>query len=301
MYARLAVCLVVLWLTGCVSQEVRAPTGPQNDFAHINDMDEVPAVLSQLRGRVLLVLDIDDTLLTTPYLTPSAPDEKHRKFFGSDRWYVWQSNKTTPPAPSDKVPCLFDVLEWNAQVATQAPTEDDAAEDINALKVDKLILTSRNPTTRAATERELKHAGYTAVPNLKPSKVPAVELYQGKNGWMTYANGVMMTNGSGKGDALVQLFRRHGLTKRYATVVLLDDTVKNLNSVKEELEKELPKMRFEGRNYARIKELSGPVRTGDEADAEVPQARKDWVAWLAMMDGVYPERMARIRANKCEN
>ena len=82
------------------------------------------AALAESPKRTLLVLDIDDTLLTSD------------GFFGSDKWYEWQ--KTLPASDPGKVPCLFDVISLNYEAEwSDAQLEQlrGALEDLSGLYI----------------------------------------------------------------------------------------------------------------------------------------------------------------------
>ena len=74
---RLLSFAVVILLTACAGPGVR-PSLAVSEVRAIDDLALVSTVLAESPKRTLLVLDIDDTLLTSD------------NFFGSDKWYEWQ-------------------------------------------------------------------------------------------------------------------------------------------------------------------------------------------------------------------
>ena len=144
---RLSPLLLVVLLTACAGQATRPSATRESEVRASRDLADIaPALAESGSRRTLLVLDIDDTLLTSD------------GFFGSDKWYEWQ--KTLPAGDPGKVPCLFDVISLNYETGGQRPTQPDGPALVNALQVDKLLLTSRNPLYRGGTLRTLRDAGY---------------------------------------------------------------------------------------------------------------------------------------------
>lgn len=192
-------------------------TGPATSRLYCaKKIAQMRSVLAQVDPEnTLLVLDIDDTLLT-------ATD-----FFGSDHWYEWQ--KSLAADDPAKPICTFDVLALNFEAGTQQEVEQNVSTNfIRAINLPKLLLTSRSANYRGATEREMLAAGYT---------MPANFVYadHGFN-WQTdgrpvsYANGMMMVSGTDKGQNLLRFLNEFANLK-YKHVILLDDGEKNINSL----------------------------------------------------------------------
>ena len=191
----LAVVLVTL-LTACSTPALR-PDGASSEVRDITDLAAVAPALAESRERTLLVLDIDDTLLTSA------------GFYGSDTWYEWQHK--LPANDPDKVPCIFSLIALNYEAGTQLPTQADGPALINAIHADKLLLTSRSAFYRGGTLRTLASAGYSLpamlggitegrswdfrkAPDARPMRV-------------VYDQGLFMTTGQDKGKVLLDLFR----------------------------------------------------------------------------------------------
>ncbi len=271
----LSAALVVL-LTACASPAPR-PEAPGSVVREIDDLALVAPALAEGTQRTLLVLDIDDTLLTSS------------GFFGSDKWYEWQ--KTLPAGDPGKVPCLFDVISLNYEAGTQRPTQPDGPALINALPSDRLLLTSRNPLYRGGTLRTLRDAGY-ALPAMlggltdgsswdfrKAPGAPPVRVL--------YDQGVFMTTGQDKGLALLDLLRRTKL--HYDRVVLVDDGRKNIDNMRAALQD--AGIAYLGLHYTRIDKRVG----ADEADA----GRAGWQAWRQLLASTYPQRLQAFESNQC--
>ena len=87
---RLSPLLLVVLLTACAGQATRPSAMPESEVRASHDLADIaPALAESGTRRTLLVLDIDDTLLTSD------------GFFGSDKWYEWQ--KTLPAGDPGKV------------------------------------------------------------------------------------------------------------------------------------------------------------------------------------------------------
>ncbi|MGE3105931.1 MAG: DUF2608 domain-containing protein [Lysobacterales bacterium] len=219
---------------------------------------------------LLLVLDIDDTLLTSD------------TFFGSDRWYEWQTSKDIDP--KDKVRCLFDVIALNYEAGTQHAVEGDAGSAfISKLKVPKLLLTSRSAHARGGTERELLHAKYELPINLMPSNHGSswINVRSGKPAPISYANGIQMVTGRDKGQSLLDLLTF--LKLHYDNIVLVDDGEANITSLRQALP-------AAGINYYGF-HYKGVDKSFDEDDKD--QARAAWGSWSELMEKRYPNRWVR--------
>src|SRR5262249_38873353 len=112
----LVACLaaITLGIAGCVSSPAQRPTTSSSSARAVaapKDSKDLADISSVLGGttRTLLVLDIDDTLLTSPV------------FYGSDAWYEWQ--RSLPAGDNRAVPCLFDVIAINTELGTQVETQ----------------------------------------------------------------------------------------------------------------------------------------------------------------------------------
>ncbi|WP_165967465.1 DUF2608 domain-containing protein [Luteimonas aestuarii] len=251
----------------------------ESQVTEIKALSAIPDVLAQgdVR-RTLLVLDIDDTLLTS------------KVFFGSDRWYEWQ--KSLSPGDPGHVPCKFDVIALNYEAGTQVATEGAAGRDlINSLQVDTLMQTARNPGYRGGTIRELQAAGYALprmlgpTPNgvsfdfrLRPHADPTT---------LTYQDGVMMLSGQDKGETLLSLFRLLGLD--YDRVVLVDDGKRNIDNMQAALAR--AGIDYHGLWYTRIDKTV-------DADA-ASEGAEGWAATRAWLQAVFPERLQRMEAGQC--
>lgn len=273
---RLLPAAFALLLAACAAPAVR-PDAAASDVRDIDDLARVAPALAESGKPTLLVLDIDDTLLTSD------------GFFGSDTWYEWQ--KTLPAGDPGKVPCLFDVISLNTEAGTQLPTQPDGPALINALPNDKLLLTSRNPLSRGGTLRTLHSAGYVLpsmlggqaegrswefrkAPDAKPVRV-------------LYDQGVFMTTGQDKGLVLLDLLHRANL--HYPRVVLVDDGQKNIDNMRAALR--TAGIDYLGLHYTRVD------KTIDQADADA--SRAGWQAWRQLLAATYPQRLQALESGQC--
>lgn len=273
-------CFALL-LVGCTSQQLVSPrpgTAQTSDVITTRDLVDVLKVLSEpYNGRTLLVLDIDDTLLTSP------------TFFGSDAWYEWQ--KTLSPQSPGYVPCKFDVLAMNFEAGTQVPTQADAVAAINAIALDKIMITSRSPMYRGGTIRELKKAGYQLPESLQPGLAGAIYEYRPDpnqpGATLSYHEGVLMVAGQNKGLALVDLMKHMQIT--YDRVVQVDDGEKHLNEMRDAMT--AAGIEYRGVRYNRIDKTVDASRER--------QGVEGWKAWQQLLAAAYPERLARLQAGEC--
>ena len=258
----------------------------------IQQIDKIAAIkplIAQLPvGSVLLVLDIDDTLLTSP------------TFFGSDSWYEWQKQKNIAAAA---VPaCLFDAIALNYEFSPMTPVEGKEGVDfINELDAPKLLLTSRSSMYRGATERELLANRYKLPLSLQPRSdgLAWYNVQDGKAALISYINGIAMVSGRDKGESLIELLQR--VDRHYQNIVLVDDGLKNIKS----LARALPSKgySFYGFLYTAVPKTfrDADLREGivvPEADQRVAEQR--WQDWLAFVSKQYPGRAARWAKNPAE-
>lgn len=273
---RLLPATLVLLLAACAGPAVR-PDAAASDVREIDDLARVAPALAETGKRTLLVLDIDDTLLTSA------------GFFGSDTWYEWQ--KTLPAGDPGKVPCLFDVISLNTEAGTQRPTQPDGPALINALANDKLLLTSRNPLSRGGTLRTLHDAGY-ALPTMLGGQAEGRswefrKAPDAKPVRVLYDQGVFMTTGQDKGLVLLDLLRRANV--HYPRVVLVDDGRKNIDNMRAALR--TAGIDYLGLHYTRVD------KTIDQADANA--GRAGWQAWRQLLAGTYPQRLQALEKGQC--
>ncbi len=189
---------------------------------------------------VLLVFDIDNTIMAMP------------QDLGSDQWFGWQYNsciKTKSKADycvTNNMGELLSVLGKLFSLSKMIPTEPDAPKVIKRLQkagFKVILLTSRGPSYRNATERELGRNGY----DLRASAIgpkggyPSTYLpYQltkykqygistkmankaklSKPRAISYMNGVMMTAGLNKGIMLKTLLNKTG--SKFKAIIFSDD------------------------------------------------------------------------------
>ena len=275
---RLSPLLLVVLLSACAGQAVRPSATPESEVRASHDLADIAPALAESTKRTLLVLDIDDTLLTSD------------GFFGSDKWYEWQ--KTLPASDPGKVPCLFDVISLNYETGGQRATQPDGPALVNAVQVDKLLLTSRNPLYRGGTLRTLRDAGYALPAPLAGQadgsswdfrKAPDAAPVR-----ITYDQGVFMTTGQDKGLALLALLQR--LHTRYDRVVLVDDGEKNISNMQNALRD--AGIDYLGLHYTRVD------KSVDAADAA--NGRAGWQAWRQLLAKTYPQRLQAMDGGSCD-
>ena len=275
------ILLLCALLTACASTPVtHAPTSQthESQVTDIKDLSQITTVLAANGARrTLLVLDIDDTLLTS------------QGFFGSDKWYEWQ--KHLPAADPAKVPCLFDVISLNYEVGTQQPTQADGPALINALPGDKLMLTSRNLLYRGGTLRTLNDAGY-ALPTPLAGQTEGRswrwrKAPEARESEVGYDQGIFMTAGQDKGLILLDLLGR--LQLRYDRVILVDDGEANIKNMQAALKD--AGIDYHGLHYTRVdKSVSA---------AEATAGLQAWQTWQTLLTTTYPKRLEAFSAGRC--
>ncbi len=277
----LVACLIALSACGIASKHAGAPPAiarAMSEITQIKDLAKIDDALATASNqKTLLVLDIDDTLLTSS------------TYFGSDKWYERQ--KTLRAGDPQIVACKFDVIALNYEAGTQEPTEPTAPGYINQLKADKILPTSRSWLYRAATVRELERARYELPAMLGPADPGAIFRWRSKPAdrltTVSYDRGLFMTTGQDKGRILVDLLKMRGLT--YDHVILVDDGRRNIDAMQAALAD--AGIGYHGLWYTRIDKTVSP--------AEDAEGVAGWEAWKAMMRAIFPKRLSRFEAGEC--
>lgn len=278
-----------LVLAGC------ATTNPEPRSViedHVVSFDRIDAAVTALNekygaGDVLVVLDIDNTILT------STVD------LGGDVWYQWQRGKLNiRPEPDQKVDCLFeDAIGLLYELGPMRLTEEKLPDLIRSWQDGGntvFALTSRSPKYRAATERELTRAGidFTRAP-LAPAGVTAPVYREMAEREWSYMQGVMMTTGMNKATMLETLLARTG--REFSAIVFVDDTRRHIddmfNAFKTPDRTEAVIVHFTKVEAERKAEY-GDVLTAQQAG----KMESDWRNLNAALNAVFP---ARVVAEGC--
>ena len=251
-----------------------------NSFA---DVVSVTTSLTRQYGadKVLIVLDIDNTILT------STTD------LGSDVWYQWQTNKLeVKPTSSQKVSCLFeDSIGLLYELSPMTLAEENLNHTISNWQISGhtvMALTSRAPQYRAATERELiRNKVNLASSALVPVGQDTMMFREIKGREISYMQGVMMTSGMNKGEMLQYLLDK--THRQFAAIVFVDDSKKNIDNIYEAYQnvKNVDMRIF---HYTRIEDERvkqfGQVLTQGQADIMAEQ----WKQLNSMLHPIFPAR-----------
>jgi hypothetical protein len=260
-------------------------TVESEDFNEVNDL-VVLKTLEHGVSEVLVVLDIDNTLLTN-YAN-----------LGGDVWYQWQTDKLCiKPTKSQKIEekeLFGSAIGMLYELGTTELTEDTIPELIKEWQrsgVTLFGLTSRSPSYRPATERELcKYDIDFSKTALKPPG-EGVPLYSYKLGReMSYMGGIMMTKGMNKGEMLSHILGRTG--KKFKAIIFVDDSEKNVNNIKAEYIN--TKIDFTIVHYIKIekylkKENNGFVLTKKQAK----KLAKQWKDLNKVINEIFPDRIKK--------
>jgi len=274
---------LVLAATGCSSTP--STVDSEVSVAEADTFDEIAPVVANLNSQygaenVLIVADIDNTLLT------SATD------LGGDIWYQWQRGKLpVKPTPEQQVSCLFeDTISLLYELAPMNLTEPQAPALLNDWQKagnTLLLLTSRAPKNRAATERELlrhgidvSQAALTPVDNANPVYREKLERE------MSYSRGLMMTTGMNKGTMLEWILNTTG--RDFDAIVFVDDSQHNIENMDNVWQQHNTDMRIFHYTHveAERKKLQGQVLT--EVQAE--RMANDYAKLIATLNSIFPAR-----------
>ncbi len=195
-----------------------------NSYAPIFDqLDEVLKKTSP--DKVLFVTDLDNTILAT------SSD------VASDQWVSYQAelikNKSTSSLKLfNDFPTLLEA--WHSVMGLQKmrKTEDYIPEKIKSLQnrgVETMILTSRGHVIRDATMRELGEHNFDF--DKKPFTQTFRATLDNTERTVDFKNGIAMTEGAHKGNALEFILKR--LNKSYDVIFFVDDHKKHTLRVEE--------------------------------------------------------------------
>ena len=274
---------LVLAATGCNSTP--ATVDSEVTVAEAHTFDKIAPVVANLNSHygaenVLIVADIDNTLLT------SATD------LGGDIWYQWQRGKlAVKPTPEQQVSCLFeDTISLLYELAPMNLTEpqvpallNDWQEAGNTL----LLLTSRAPKNRAATERELLRHGIDVSQAALMPVDNANPVYREKlEREMSYSRGLMMTTGMNKGTMLEWILNTTG--RDFDAIVFVDDSQHNIENMDNAWQQHNTDMRIFHYSHveAERKKLQGQVLTKVQAE----RMANDYAKLIATLNSIFPAR-----------
>ena len=222
----LIVSLLMVMLQAC------ATTPATQTF--IRDTDDLAVVVDDAlamtdrygKGRVLVVFDIDNTLLAM------------EQDLGSDQWYEWQKElQNEDPCSGMLVSNRLAVQGALYFASAMRPTQPDAAALLRKLQDEGLTviaLTSRGSDFRLQTFRELRRADMTFWPSaISPARgYPEIFVPESGSRPALYEDGVFLTAGQHKGNMLRDLLTKSGHPDP-SVVVFADDKLKNLEHVVE--------------------------------------------------------------------
>lgn len=199
-----------------------------SEALEVPSFQDVELKVRELRSKysardILIVLDIDNTLL------------RANQSLGSDQWFEWQNEaitKGTAEASFKSVDELFKAQANYYQLSSMSLTDASLPQITSALQTaghHMFLLTSRSPILRNVTERELKRNKlWFSQSSPMPGIPEEFQVAPFKNP-VSFMNGIFMTAGHHKGEALDYLMRRSG--RRYKAVVFVDDLERHTKRV----------------------------------------------------------------------
>jgi hypothetical protein len=279
-----SVFIILICLSGCAAvgglvdlpinrEEVVSFNTVASDVIKLND--------TYGENNVLIVLDIDNTLLT------SSVD------LGGDIWYQWQRGKLDiKPDEGQRVSCLFeDAIGLLYELCPMILTEDNLPEIIESWQSGGntvIALTSRAPKYRAATERELnnKRINFETSALSPQGENPPVYLEKLQREY-SYMNGIMMTSGMNKGEMLNFILEK--TKRRFVAIVFVDDSEHNIVNVYNEFmnRRDIDTHIYHYVNIEKSRESEfGAVLTTKQA----AKMAKDWVELNKTLNSIFPKR-----------
>lgn len=235
--------------------------------------------------QVLMVLDIDNTILTS--------DTE----LGSDFWYQWQTDKLpVKPRPDQKLDrdCLFDeAISMLYELGTMGLTDSLLPGYIRGWQnsgVTVFALTSRSPQCRPATERDLEHCDIDlSLTSLRTADGQEVPYYAAADSKLSYEHGIFMTTGANKGIRLAEIIKRSG--RSFKAIIMVDDTWKNIDNVKANTSNygagEVILFFYTKINTERLAHNNNAIFTQEQAE----RMDEDWDGLIRELNAIFPERV----------
>lgn len=247
------------------------------------DVESQVKALTTAGEKPLMVIDIDNTLLTT------TAD------IGGDIWYQWQRGKLdVKPKEEDKVNCLFeDSIGLLYEIVPMKTIEENVPAMVRGWQdqgLTVMALTSRSPNYRAATEREMYRNQYDMkITPLKEKGSDSIPVYAEKTKRpLSYINGIMMTTGMNKGTMLEYILDK--TDQSFSKIVFIDDSKKNVDNMekayKDDKSVDMTIFHYTKVEHDRI-EKNGSVLTQAQAD----KMASDWIELNKALDSVAPARI----------
>jgi hypothetical protein len=174
---------------------------------------------------VLIVFDIDNTLL------------KAKQSLGSDQWFEWQAEAIKQSSSDASFRTFDELLKAQAdffQLSSMALTEPVLPQAVTALKSSGhqiILLTSRAPDLRSVTERELERNRLLFADSSIMNGIPYQFMEAPFKNKVSFMNGIFMTAGHHKGEALAYLLKKSG--KTYKAIIFADDHERHTRRVYE--------------------------------------------------------------------
>jgi hypothetical protein len=244
--ARIVCCAIAALTLNSVPAGYGSELRGTKDFAEVAAAVE-NAVQKHSAEHVLLAMDIDNTMMSMD------------NDLGSDHWFEWQKYllENEPGSPL-LVAKTFDgllkvqgLLYDKGRMHPPQKEQPEMVARLQELGIATILLTSRGPEFRKATERELARCRYnlaaTALPvpdvpqgtflafdpadpvkdGLTPDEIVMYKLPEPKP--VSYANGLFMTAGQHKGIMLLTLLKDS--PRNIKAVIYVDDNVKHVGNV----------------------------------------------------------------------
>jgi hypothetical protein len=193
--------------------------------AQIIEVKQFADVCPYAKEDVLLVLDIDDTLLIPVQM------------LGCDEWFGQRKQKYLEEGLDKRQALEKTLAEWLAirhltQMEIVEPGSEETLRALQAQGVRVMGLTTQDMALAARTSLHLQEQGI----DLKKTAPHQRGLYfeQGAHG-VLYRNGVLFTSGAHKGEALFSLLDHIGYHP--SQIVFLNDKASHLREVEEIAEK----------------------------------------------------------------
>jgi hypothetical protein len=174
---------------------------------------------------VLIVFDIDNTLL------------KAKQSLGSDQWFEWKAEAIKQASSSANFRTFEELLKAQAdffQLSTMTLTESFIPQMVNDMKKlghPIILLTSRSPDLRNVTERELERNKLWFGDSSIMNGIPYNIIESPFKNRVSFMNGIFMTTGHHKGEALAYLLAK--ARKNFKAIVFADDHERHTQRVYE--------------------------------------------------------------------
>ncbi len=207
--------LILLTLTNTILANALTAKMNSKSLKEIDHYINETIDIEYKNSEVLFVFDIDNTLLAM------------NQDLGSDQWFNWKKNNLSKKSEFSTLLKWQEIL-FNLGHMRLVDKESVSLIKKRQLKGDVIALTSRSPSYRSATLRELDRYNISFRHSSLASEFIGTKKSQSFLRGLSFSEGVIMSSGHNKGEVLKSLLKEK--SHRYKQIVFFDDHSKHTDN-----------------------------------------------------------------------